>query len=82
MAAPSSIPDTMSISGPGLPSIVSQPDAQSNPGTSDLFPSLDKTLNLVQLFLDPQLSYSSIPDAMPILGPGLPCIFFLARSPI
>ena len=43
---------------------------------------LDETLNLVRPLLDPQLYYSSIPDAMPIPSPGLPCIFFLARSPV
>ena len=53
---------------------------RSNPSISDLSPSLDKTLNLVQLLLDPQLSYSSILDATPIPGPGLPRTFFLARS--
>ena len=69
----------MSISGPGLPRIVFWPHAWSNPGTSDLSPSLDETPNLVRLLLDPQLYYSSIPDAMPIPSPGLSCIFFLAR---
>ena len=72
----------MSIFGPGLPRIVFWPRAQSNPGTSDLSPSLDETLNLVWLLLDPQLYYSSIPDATPIPGPGLPRTFFLARSPV
>ena len=67
---------------PRTSSIVSQPQARSNPGTSDLSPSLDETPNLVQPLLDPQLYYSSILDAMPIPGPGLPCIFFLARSPV
>ena len=65
---------------PRTSSIVSQPQARSNPGTSDLSPSLDETPNLVWLLLDPQLYYSSIPDATPIPGPGLPRTFFLARS--
>ena len=72
----------MSISGPGLPRIIFWPRAQSNPGTSDLSPSLDKTPNLVQLLLDPQLYYHSILDATPIPGPGLPHIFFLPRSSV
>ena len=70
----------MSISGPGLPRIVFWPRAQSNPGTSDLSPSLDETPNLVRPLLDPQLYYSSILDATPIPGPGLPHTFFLTRS--
>ena len=48
----------MSISGPGLPRIVFWPRGQSNPGTSDLSPSLDETPNLVRPLLDPQLYYS------------------------
>ena len=52
--------------------MVFQPDARSNSGIPVLSPSLDETLNLVRLLLDPQLSYSSIPDAMPIPSPGLP----------
>ena len=59
----------MSISGPGLPRIVFQPDAWPNPGIPDLSPSLDETLNLVRPLLDPQLSYSITLDAMPIPGP-------------
>ena len=62
--------------------IIFQPHAQSNPGISDLSPSLDETLNLVRPLLDSQLCYSSIPDAMLIPSPGLPSIFFLARSPV
>ena len=72
----------MSISGPELPHIVFWPRAQPNPGISDLSPSLDETPNLVRPLLDPQLYYSSIPDATPIPGPGLPHTFFLARSPV
>ncbi|KIM56856.1 hypothetical protein SCLCIDRAFT_29284 [Scleroderma citrinum Foug A] len=44
--------------------------------------SLDETPNLVRPLLDPQLYYSSILDATPIPGPGLPHTFFLARSPV
>ena len=50
-----SIPDTMSLSCPGLPCIIFQPDAWSNSSIPDLSSSLDKPLNLVQLLLDPQL---------------------------
>ena len=57
---------------PRTSSIVSQPQAWSNPGTSDLSPGLDETPNLVWPLLDPQLYYSSILDATPIPGPGLP----------
>ena len=72
----------MSISDPGLSCIIFQQHTWFNPATSDLSPSLDETLNLVWLLLDPQLYYGSIPDAMSILSPGLPHIFFLARSPV
>ena len=49
---PSPILDTTSISGPGLPRIVFQPHAWSNPGIPDLSPSLDETPNLVRPLLD------------------------------
>ena len=62
--------------------IVFQPQAWSKPGISDLSPSLDETPNLVWPLLDSQLYYSSILDAMLISDPGLPCTFFLARSPV
>ncbi|KIM56831.1 hypothetical protein SCLCIDRAFT_29259 [Scleroderma citrinum Foug A] len=83
-AQPLPRPSRNSDSSPATPKLIAVP--QLNPGHYvNLQPRtsfLDETLNLVQLLLDPQLYYSSIPDATPIPSPGLPHIFFLARSPV
>ncbi|KIM60370.1 hypothetical protein SCLCIDRAFT_26704 [Scleroderma citrinum Foug A] len=81
-AQPPPRPSHNSDPSPATPKLIAVP--QLNPGHYvNLRPRtsfIDKTPNLVWPLLDPQLYYSSIPDATPIPGPGLPHTFFLARS--
>ena len=67
----SSIPDTASVSSPGLHCGSSQPDLRSNSGIPEPYPVLVETPNLVRPLLDPDQSPSSIPVVTSISGSGL-----------